>query len=206
MDGLPFTRNRTSPPREEAIRSLVRSARTLPSSGASNRVAGLEDAPALFEFLEHPDVNQWIYSLPRPLTFKSVEEFILSCEAGKARGEAHLSLNFDEAGRLSGYTELHVWPKWAAGEVAGAMRPDLQNKGQGGAGMAALFSWMFDELDLDLICNTTALNNVRIQALFQKTGFTHVGNVESPRPDGSFRPSQVWEITRDAWFERLGTY
>ena len=82
------------------------------------------------------------------------------------------------------------------------MRPDLQNRGQGGAGMASMFTWMFETFDLDLICNTTALDNVRIQSLFRKMGLELKGGIESRRPDGSMRASQVWEVTRQAWFSR----
>ena len=199
MDDIPFTRNRTSVEREEAIRAAVRSVDVLPSSAVSMRIATKSDAPKLLAFLADPEVNRWIYSLPRPLMIGSVEALIENNVAAHACGEGLLSLNFDEAGEISGYSELRVWPQWAAGEVAGAMRQDMQNKGQGGAGMARTFTWMFETLDLDLLCNTTALDNIRIQKLFQKTGFEYKGDIESVRPDGSTRASQVWEISREVW-------
>ncbi|WP_084419845.1 GNAT family N-acetyltransferase [Henriciella litoralis] len=199
MDDIPFSRNRTSAKREEAIRAAVRGVDALPGTAASTRIATPADVPKLLAFLADPEVNRWIYSLPRPLTMASVEALIDKNLAAHACGEGLLSLNFDEAGDISGYSELRVWPEWAAGEVAGAMRPDVQNKGQGGAGMARTFTWMFETLDLDLLCNTTALDNIRIQKLFQKTGFAYKGDIESVRPDGSTRASQVWEISREAW-------
>ena len=204
MAELPLTRNRTSPEREAAIRDAVRQADRVPSSGASSRLATIEDARDLFELLDHPGVRDWIYSLPRPLTLEGVRAYIETCVSRRERGEVLLSLNFDEEGRVSGFSEVHIWPEWAAGEVAGAMRPDLQNRGQGGSGMAAMFTWMFETFDLDLISNTTALDNVRIQSLFRKTGCEYKGDIESRRPDGTIRASQVWEVTRETWFERLG--
>lgn len=203
MDELPFTRNRTSAEREAAIRDAVRSAAQLPSTAHHSRMARPEDASSLLALFEHPDVHNWIYSLPKPLTLASVEAFIAENLAAQERGEGLLSLNFDERGEVAGYSEMQVWPEWAAGELAGAMRPDLQSKGQGGAGMARTFTWMFEALDLDLICNTTALDNVRIQKLFQKTGFTYRGDIESVRPDGSTRASQVWEISRETWLAQF---
>lgn len=62
---------------------------------------------------------------------------------------------------------------------------------------------MFGTLGLDLICNTTAPDNVRIQSLFKKTGYEYRGDMESTRPDGTTRTSQVWEVTRDAWLSRF---
>ena len=199
MDKLPFTRNRTSAEREAAIRAAVRRTDKLPSTADHSRLAMPGDEKAFLDFLEHPDVHNWIYSLPKPLTLENVARFIQDGQAKRERGVGLLSLNFDAEGRVAGYSELQVWPEWAAGELAGAMRPDLQSKGQGGSGMARTFTWMFEALDLDLICNTTALDNIRIQKLFQKTGFEYKGDIESTRPDGSTRASQVWEISREAW-------
>ncbi|MGB3625884.1 MAG: hypothetical protein WA989_08645, partial [Henriciella sp.] len=142
MSELPFTRNRTSAERDAAIRAAVRSVTQLPSTAHHSRMAQPGDASALLTLLEHPDVRNWIYSLPKPLTLASVEAFIEKTLAAQARGEGLLSLNFDERGAVAGYSEVRVWPEWAAGEVAGAMRPDLQSKGQGGAGMARTFTWM----------------------------------------------------------------
>ena len=202
MDELPLTRNRTSPEREKAIRERVRAADHIPASTARGRLARIDDAPELLALFGHPDINKWIYSIPRPLTLESVQGFIQDALDRQARGEVLLSVNRGADGVVTGYSEVRVWPGWAAGEVAGAMRPDLQNRGQGGAGMASMFTWMFETFDLDLICNTTALDNVRIQSLFRKMGLELKGGIESRRPDGSMRASQVWEVTRQAWFSR----
>ena len=199
MGQFPWTRIEVGAAREADIRAAVRGTRELPSTAASSRLATSEDAAALTELFAFPEVNRWIYSLPRPLTEEAVAKYITSMKAARERGEGLLSLNFDEVGVLSGYSELCVWPQWGAGELAGAMRPDLQSKGQGGAGMITTFTWMFKTLGLDLICNTTASDNVRIQKLFQRTGFVHRGDIESQRPDGTIRQSQVWEIMRDDW-------
>lgn len=203
MSDIPFTRIAAGAEREAAIRAAVRWARTLPSGGAESRLAVAADAPAFRAFLDHPDVAGWIYSLPRPLTEAAVAAFIAEMDEARWKGEGLLFLRFDEAGAIAGYTDVQVWPQWAAGEIAGAMRPDLQNRGQGGAGMAATFTWMFETLGLELICNTTAPDNVRIQRLFQKTGFEHRGDIVSTRPDGTTRASQVWEVTREAWMARM---
>lgn len=203
MGQFPWTRSEVGPAREAKIRAAVRGTPALPSTAATSRLATQDDAAALTELFAFPEVNRWIYSLPRPLTEEAVSKFIADMDAARERGEGLLSLNFDEAGTLSGYSELCVWPQWGAGELAGAMRPDLQSKGQGGAGMTATFTWMFKALGLDLICNTTALDNVRIQKLFQRTGFVYRGDIESQRPDGTIRQSQVWEVMRDDWLARL---
>lgn len=199
MGGIPFTKTEVSPEREAAIRAAVRSTASLPSTAVSSRLATIDDTNELLGFLQHPEVNKWIYSLPRPLNVDTVRELISDAIEAQQRGEGLLSLNFDEGGAISGYSDAVVWPQWAAGELAGAMRPDLQSKGQGASGMSRTFTWMFEALDLDLICNTTALDNIRMQKIFARTGFEYKGDTESVRPDGSIRASQIWEITRSAW-------
>ncbi|WP_300395319.1 GNAT family N-acetyltransferase [Henriciella sp.] len=205
MSDLPFTKTRVSAQKETEIRQKVRSAGPPPSTGARTRLATPSDADAFLAFLLHPDVHGWIYSLPKPLTLASVQTFIDSKIATREAGEGLLFLTLDEAGEISGYSDIQVWPQWGAGEIAGAIRPDRQNRGQGGAGMTATFTWMFEALGLELICNTTALDNIRIQSLFRKTGLEYKGDIESLRPDGSTRTSQVWEVEREAWLSRFGT-
>lgn len=204
MSDLPYTRQPVKASRQQAIREAVRGVTRLPSTAAQSRLARPKDSAALLELFQHPDVHQWIYSLPRPLTLDSVRSFIQEQRQAQAAGQGFLSLNFDEDGRVSGYTEILVWPEWAAGEVGGAIRPDLQNRGQGATGMIATFSWMFETLDLDLICNTTAPDNIRMQTIFRKTGFSHMADTQSRRPDGTMRASQIWEVTRDDWFRQHG--
>ena len=203
MGDIPYTRNRTSPEREEAIRESIRRADHIPGSSASGRLATLDDAPEFLTLFEHPAINKWIYSIPRPLTLESVRAFIQDALDMQARGEVLLALNRGEHGEVTGYSEVRVWPEWAAGEVAGAISPDRQNKGQGAAGMVTMFTWMFETFDLDLICNTTALDNVRMQSLFRRMEFDHQCNMENLRPDGTVRESQVWEIPRERWFSMM---
>ncbi|MBN8629109.1 MAG: hypothetical protein J0M17_26860, partial [Planctomycetes bacterium] len=57
-------------------------------------------------------------------------------QAQMLAGEALLLVTLDEAGEVAGYSRITVWPEHASAELAGAIRADLQNRGQGGVGMA----------------------------------------------------------------------
>ena len=195
---LPLTRIPVSEERAGHIRERVRSVDAM-SSREGSRIARCSDAAALLQFLEDPAVHAPIYTLPRPLTLASVESFIQEALDARTRGEGLLFLNCDEAGEISGYSDVTVWPHWAAGELGGALRPDRQSKGEGAKGAALSFGWMFDALDLDLICETAALDNVRTARLLDGLGFKRMGDILSTRPDGTTRPSRVWEITRAEW-------
>ena len=196
MAGIPITRNEVSPARAEGIRQRVRQVAVLPTGERPSRLAQPGDAAELLAFLSDPSVHAPIYSLPNPLTPESVAAFIEDHLEQRERGEGLLFVRPDETGAIMGYSDFQIWPQWAAGELGGALRADRQSQGAGAAGAKASFQWMFDALDLDLICETAALDNVRTARLLDHLGFTRMGQVESVRPDGTTRASLVWELSR----------
>lgn len=202
--GIPITRNPATPAKAAAIRAAVAAATTLGPGGESSRLATTDDAASFHEFLQDPRIHAPIYTLPRPLTVESVRAFIADHQAQREQGTGLLFLNFDEAGRISGYSDLCIWPEWAAGELGGAIHPDRQGQRRGSTGAQQSFSWMFTELGLDLICETAAPDNIRTIQMLDHLGFRRMGEIVSQRPDGTTRPSLVWEIGRAEWEERHG--
>lgn len=194
-DDLPLTRIAASPGEAEAIRAAVRVQTVMGDS----RLAELADAPGLFALLSDPLVHAPIYTLPRPLTEASVAAFIAEHLETRAAGEGLLFVREGEGGQVMGYSDVQVWPQWRAGELGGALHPSLHGKGAGGRGAAASFAWMFEALELDLICETAALTNVPTQRMLDGLGFRRMGETLSTRPDGTTRASLVWEITRAEW-------
>ena len=192
---IPTTRNDASPEKADAIRAAVCATTRLGDS----RLARPEDAAAFFTFLSDPAVHAPIYTLPRPLTEASVAAFIETHIAERETGIGLLFVREGEDGRIMGYSDVQVWPHWAAGELAGALHPSLHRQGSGARGAAASFAWMFEALQLDLLCETAALDNVATRRLLDGLGFRRMGEVKSERPDGTTRESLVWEMTRAEW-------
>lgn len=197
---IPLTKTPASAEKAEAIRAAVRAAVSLNES----RLARPEDARAFLELLSDPAVHAPIYALPRPLTEESVAAFIDTHIAERETGIGLLFVREGEDGRILGYSDVQIWPHWAAGELAGALHPSLHRQGTGGRGAAASFGWMFEALKLDLLCETAALDNAATQRLLDGLGFRRMGEVTSHRPDGTTRASLVWEMTRDEWAARHG--
>ncbi|WP_286829788.1 MULTISPECIES: GNAT family N-acetyltransferase [Kordiimonas] len=200
--GIPITRHSVPDERQQAIRQAVRTASRLPTPDGNARLATPEDAAAFHAFLSDPKVHAPIYTLPRPLTTDSVLAFIKQHEQEQADGVGLLFLNLDAAGHVVGYSDFCVWPEWAAGELGGAVHPDLQSQGRGLEGAAMSFAWMFDALSLELIVETAALDNIRTAKLLDHLGFVRKGEITSTRPDGTTRASLVWEITKEEWREQ----
>jgi RimJ/RimL family protein N-acetyltransferase len=169
-----------------------------------SRLAQPGDAGGLLALLSDPLVHAPIYSLPRPLTEASVAAFIETHLAERDAGAGLLFVREGEGGQVMGYSDVQVWPHWAAGELGGALHPSLHGQGAGGRGAAASFAWMFEALGLDLLCETAALTNVATQRLLDGLGFRRMGETISTRPDGTTRASLVWEMTRAEWAARHG--
>jgi RimJ/RimL family protein N-acetyltransferase len=192
MSAPPKTVLTATPDEAEAIRAAVRHAGGRPAVGPEH-VAGL------LELLQDPQVSDPLYDLPRPITFDNVALWVAQSEALRQEGRCILVLNFDEQGRIAGYSRVTIWPERASGELAGARRADLQNSGSGRTGVAQAVAWMFEALGLRLIGLTAALDNARSAAAIDGVGFRRMGEVESVKPDGTTRRSLYWELTRDEW-------
>lgn len=202
MSELPLTRNRTSPEHEAAIRDAVRTVDCVPGPPSTAQLAHPSDAEALYEFLSDPDIHGPIYTLPRPLTPKAVSAFIEQKLEERKRGEGPLFVRFNDSRDVIAYSDFEIWPEWGAGDLGGALRKDQQGQGAGLRGLVSSFTWMFEALKLDLIFATGALDNVRTAHMMKSVGLVHQGEVTSQRPDGTTRQSNVWEISRAAWFAR----
>ena len=192
MSAPPKTVLTATPAEEAAIRAAVRNAQ-------GRTVAGPEHVDGLFAMLADPAVSDPIYDLPRPITRDSVAGWVAESDALRQDGRCILSVTLDEAGAVASYARITVWPERASGELAGAMRADLQNSGHGGRNVAHSIAWMFEHLGLRLIGLTAALDNVRSAKAIDAAGFKRMGEVESTRPDGTTRRSLYWELTRDEW-------
>ena len=198
MSEPPKTVLEVSPAEAEAIRTAVRAAD--PAGFESGRALAVDsDALELTDLLSDPRVSGPIYDLPKPIDLAGVSAWLADGEACRRRGEGLLIVTRDGEGALSGYSRITVWPERSAAELAGAIRADRQNAGQGGAGAWRTIGWMFDTLGVRLICLTAAVDNVRSARLIEAMGFVRLGDRDAVAPDGAVRPSLYWEMTREAW-------
>jgi RimJ/RimL family protein N-acetyltransferase len=186
---------------EAAIRAAVRNADPA-TLGMGRAHAEMRHVPGLVELLSDERVSGPIYDLPKPITTDSVTRWVAEHQARRLAGDGLLFVTLDEHGKVAGYSDITVWPERASAEIAGAIRADLQNQGQGGRGMAKSFDWIFETLGVRLMCLTAALDNVRSQKGIDAAGFRRMGEREVIRPDGTTRASVYWEMTRDEWVRR----
>lgn len=201
MAELPITRVAASTEKQNVIRNAVSRVESL--AGIA-RLAREQDVDALTALLADPHISGRIYTLPGVINHDTIATFIDQHLAERKRGEGLLMVSIDEDGVASGYHDIQFWPQWAACELGGAIRRERQNTGQGGAGAAAVFTWLFEVIGVELICETAALDNVRTARLLGRLGFTDKGEIASTLPDGGTRPSRYWELSKAEWLLQAG--
>ncbi|WP_372783067.1 GNAT family N-acetyltransferase [Phenylobacterium sp.] len=201
MSAPPKTVLHASDAEAEAIRRTVRTV-DVATLGLGRARADLSHVPGLVALLSDPQVSDPIYDLPRPIGEDSVTRWVAEGQAQALAGEGLLLVTLDADHTVAGYSKISVWPERSSAELAGAMRADAQNRGQGGSGAAHTFGWMFETLGVRLIGLTAALDNVRSAKLIEAAGFVPMGEREAKRPDGTVRVSRYWELTRDQWRQR----
>lgn len=199
MSELPLTRIAVSKEKQAGIRAAVSKAENL--AGIAH-VAREKDVRALTALLADPQISEPIYTLPSLVNHDVVAAFVDRHLDERKRGEGLLMVSIDESDVASAYYDIQTWPRWGACELSGAIRRDRQNTGQGVAGAAAVFSWLFEVIGVDLICETAALDNVRTAHLLERLGFADKGEIESKLSGGGTRPSRYWELSKADWLLR----
>jgi RimJ/RimL family protein N-acetyltransferase len=201
MSAPPKTVLQATAAEAEAIRRAVREVDPA-TLGPGRARADLSHVAGLVALLSDPAVSGPIYDLPRPINEDSITRWVVEAQAQALAGEGLLLVTLDAHGEVTGYSKFTIWPEHASGELAGAIRADAQNRGQGGSGAAHTFGWMFNTLGLRLIGLTAALDNVRSAKLIEAAGFKPMGEREVALPGGGVRRSLYWELTRDEWRAR----
>lgn len=196
MTKIPLTRRQASADQCEAIRNAVRAAEEMPYGA---HVATQADTDAFTALLVDPQISDPIYSLPKPISRDAVATFIDRHLQERARGEGLLMVMDDGEEAAAGYYDIQFWPEWATCELGGAIRTNRQGAHTGMDGAASAFNWLFDEIGVDLICETAARDNIRTAKLLEHIGFRYMGEIESELPDGGVRPSLYWEMTKADW-------
>ena len=201
MSAPPVTVLTATPQEEAAIREAVRTADPSVISPGT-RVAGSADTEGLVDLLADPEVSGPIYDIPRPIDARRIGAWITDSLKLRDKGEALLTVTTDSAGLITGYSRFTIWPDRSSAEIAGARRANQQNSGQGAAGAARSFGFMFEVLGVRLVGLTAALDNVRSARVIEAAGFRAMGERLSDLPDGGSRRSRYWEMTREDWLTR----
>ncbi len=195
----PDTVLETSRDEADRIRRAVRGVTTVETPYGTYRSVVPEDVDALFGLLGDSRVSGPLYTIPKPVTYDWVEQWIESHLDEGAQGVGLLMVARNDANELTGFVDLQVWPERASAEFGGGISPDLQSASLGSRGAALLFDWLFCEIGVRLIAMTNALDNVRTEKLLRHLGFQRRNDRICVAADGAERLSMYWELKHEDW-------
>ncbi len=178
------------------IRTAVRDVRTIEGVIGASRLVVPEDASAVLVLLKDERVSAAVYTLPRPFSIDSITDWIEDHQRQARKGEGLLTLVEDASGQVVSITDFRFWPEYSACEFGGVIAAHLQSKSYGTKGIRELCDWCFDIIGVRMLAMTSALDNVRSNKIFEGMGFTHMGEMDSVRPDGTVRRSNYWELLK----------
>lgn len=193
---IPLTKNPASVTQQQQLRQSIKNTTGIPGIA---HVANQADINELTALLIDPKVSTPIYTLPPIISLQTITEFVVDHLSEREQGQGLLMISTDNSGIASAYYDIQFWPQWNACELGGAMRPDMQNSGQGSRGAATVFDWLFDIIGIDLICETAGLDNIRTSRLLESIGFKFKGEISSSLANGKQRPSNYWELSKSDW-------
>jgi RimJ/RimL family protein N-acetyltransferase len=150
-----------------------------------------EDAPAVYEACQDPEILHWIPVIPRPYTEENARAFV--------RGEVtpgSIQLAIEEDGKVAGSIGLRVNEQFRFGHVGYWCVPEERGRGVMTRALRLLCRYGFEELDLGRLELTTDPDNLASQRVATKAGFQREGVLRSQllHPDGRRRDSVMFSL------------
>jgi len=190
----PDTKIETSAAEAAQIRATVQKLDRIEATG--HQLARPDDAADLLDLLADPQVNGPLYTIPTDVDLPWVQNWIDQHLREREEGTGLLFITRGPTGSVDGFSDIQIWPDYAAAEMGGGLRPGLQGQSRGGQGAAGMFMWLFQDLGIKLLAMTCAEDNIRTQKLLTRIGFTQGKSRISVGPDGTTRPSLYFEMLR----------
>lgn len=135
-----------------------------------------DDAPAVRDACDDPDVAHWIYGLPSPYTLADAESFIAAARDRLAAGDrARLAVADEVTGELLGSVSLDLYPERAAGEIGYWVKREARRRGVALAAARLVVRWGFEAVGAGQLEILTYPGNAASQALAEKLGFRRTG-------------------------------
>lgn len=135
-----------------------------------------DDASAVRDACDDPDVARWIHGLPSPYTLADAESFIAAARERLAAGDrARLAVADEVTGELLGSLSLDLYPDRLAGEIGYWVKREARRRGVALAAARLVVRWGLEAVGVDQLEILTYPGNAASQALAEKLGFSRAG-------------------------------
>ncbi len=161
----------------------------------------LADAADVSRLAGERDIAANTLSIPHPYDQTMAREWIVTHEAGFARGDGVvLAISERDTGALRGAIGLRLDVAHARAEMGYWVGKPYWGKGYCTEAARAVLRYAFDELGLNRVHAAHFSRNVASGRVLQKIGMTHEGRLrEHVRKWGVFEDVEVYGITAQEW-------
>jgi RimJ/RimL family protein N-acetyltransferase len=149
-----------------------------------------DDAPAVFDACQDPEIQRWMPIIPRPYTMADALAFVRD-EIGF--GPHQFAVVWEE--RVVGSTGLRIGQN-ETGEVGYWCAPEARGRGIIPRAVRLICRYAVDELGLGRVQLTADPDNLASQRVAEKVGFRREGVLRSHlrHPDGRRRDSVMFSL------------
>jgi RimJ/RimL family protein N-acetyltransferase len=166
----------------------------LKGEGVVLRAWRMEDAPAVAEACQDPEIARWLAFVPQPYNSDDARRYIQDCiEASDDRRP--FAITDAETGALIGSIDMRI-TRLGAGHIGYWMAPEARGRGRTTAALRALSRWAIEELGLGRVELATDLDNIASQRVAEKAGFQREGVLRAmlPTRDGPRRDGVMFSL------------
>ena len=150
-----------------------------------------DDAPAVQEACQDPEIQHWIPVIPRPYTEQDARAFVTGAlDLGRYR------FAVEENGRLVGSIGMRVNEEARTGHIGYWCAPRARGRGITAHALRLLCRYAFEDLTLERLELFTDPENLASQRVAEGVGFQREGTLRShlPHPDGRRRDSVMFSL------------
>ncbi|HEX9349842.1 MAG TPA: GNAT family N-acetyltransferase [Gaiellaceae bacterium] len=159
----------------------------------------LDDAPAIAEACNDPEIARWLPIIPSPYGEEDAVSFIGQAHESWKRGEAYNFAILDAAdGQLAGSIGVRVL-RFSTGHFGYWVTREARGRGVATEALKTLCRWAVDSLDFKRLELLTDPENVASQRVAEKAGFEREGLLRSSLEyrDGRRRDSIMFSALPD---------
>jgi RimJ/RimL family protein N-acetyltransferase len=155
----------------------------------------VDDADAIVQACQDPEIAYWIPFIPRPYTRADAEEYLAAClESGEERRPFAIVDAASDA--LLGSIDMGVNSLGYRGHVGYWVVAEARGRGVCTRALRLLSRWALEDLGLQRLELITDPDNVASQRVAEKVGFRREGVLRSHlrHPDGRLRDSVMFSL------------
>jgi RimJ/RimL family protein N-acetyltransferase len=166
------------------------------------RLLETSDAVEMTRVLQNQNVTTKVAILPFPYEENDAHAWIQKADqAFQDETELLLGIFIRDSMRFIGNVSLHLEEDASRAEIGYWLDEAYWGKGYASEFAQPILTYAFEDLKLNSVFATVALDNTASQQLLEKMGFTRTGIKDVLTVSGTMRPSYFYELFQEAFMK-----